>query len=161
MYFHTKLQVHSLKNAWVMTIWISYVTSLASRVMPKQSQNEINKYCSCYSEYIYKCQDFCDGSGNELWPLPQSVPYNLKYLNWFDILLILPQKNVFCRIINYWILEFWHRVYCLESINTVSSLLRCEINNKQINQSGCRYECWLRIGQQTLYIVYIYMVRSS
>ena len=41
-------------------------TSLASRVMPKQSQNEINKYCSCYSEYIYKCQDFCDGSGNEL-----------------------------------------------------------------------------------------------
>ena len=34
--------------------------------MPKQSQNEMNKYCSCYYEYIYKCPDFCDGSGNEL-----------------------------------------------------------------------------------------------
>ena len=60
--------------------WLLNATSFASRGMPKQSQNEINKYCSCYSEYIYKCQDFCDGSGNELWPLPQSVPYNLKYL---------------------------------------------------------------------------------
>ena len=48
--------------------------------MPKQSQNEMNKYCSCHYEYIYKCPDFCDGSGNELWPLPQSVSYNLKYV---------------------------------------------------------------------------------
>ena len=48
--------------------------------MPKKSQNEMNKYCSCYYEYIYKYPDFCDGSGNELWPLPQSVSYNLKYL---------------------------------------------------------------------------------
>ena len=38
----------------------------SSRVMPKQSQNEMNKYCSCYYEYIYKCPDFCDDSGNKL-----------------------------------------------------------------------------------------------
>ena len=32
----------------------------------KTKSNEMNKYCSCYYEYIYKCPDFCDGSGNEL-----------------------------------------------------------------------------------------------
>ena len=46
----------------------------------KTKSNEMNKYCSCHYEYIYKCPDFCDGSGNELWPLPQSVSYNLKYV---------------------------------------------------------------------------------
>ena len=41
-------------------------SEVPARVMPNLRQNEMNKYCSCHYEYIYKCPDFCDDSGNEL-----------------------------------------------------------------------------------------------
>ena len=37
-----------------------------AKTTSKRDEQILNKYCSGQYEYIYKCPDFCDVSGNEL-----------------------------------------------------------------------------------------------
>ena len=71
------------------------------------------------------------------------------------MLLILPRKSIL-HFLYYKLLNSEFTILCLES--RCRDCLRCEINNKQINQSEGRQECWLRIGPQTMYSSSICMV---